>query len=335
MRTIAKFLVPIAFGAFSTVSWAQTPGPRTGNAAPDGVSAAASGRIERLEEQLVDLQGVVAAVETLAKSNAGGGSGYSASSGGASSEQIRQLSQQIADLTQRLERLEARLGSGGGSSGAPLSSSGGMQPRPQANYGTMPADGFDNKEPLPPLGSPQGTERQARQPISTPPSQFGAPPPGLPRSQSAGGDAGLSPRGSSAQTAALSPSSGGARTLYDQALAAFNKREYQAAQTYFGQFMEQYPSDPLAGSAQYWLGESAFVTGEYNTAAQNFLKAFTNYPASEKAPEALLKLAISLRRSGKNDEACDTFAELQRRFPQASPSIAQRSDAEKRRANCT
>ncbi len=95
------------------------------------------------------------------------------------------------------------------------------------------------------------------------------------------------------------------------------------------------PLTRMAGTAQYWLGKSAFVSGEYKRAADRFLKTFTDYPNNEKAPEALLKLAISLRRLGENNAACNSFAELARRFPQAPKTVLQRADAEKRRANCS
>src|SRR5215468_1467252 len=101
MRSVAAALMSLAFAAAPAAS--QSPGSR---ASGDG-NAAIQARLERLEQQIADLQSVVAAVETLAKNNSGGGSGYAAAtSGGASSEQVRQLSEQIADLTQRLERLE-------------------------------------------------------------------------------------------------------------------------------------------------------------------------------------------------------------------------------------
>jgi TolA-binding protein len=64
-----------------------------------------------------------------------------------------------------------------------------------------------------------------------------------------------------------------------------------------------------------------------------FLKSYTNYPASEKAPESLLKLGVSLKRLGENSAACDTFVEIEQRFPQAQ-AIVQRAQAEKRRSNC-
>ena len=107
MKLFAAASISLAMAIAAVPAAAQMSGSR----APAAGEAPAGGRLERLEQQITDLQGVVAAVETLAKSNAGGGSGYAAAAGGgASSEQIRQLSEQIADLTQRIERLEARFG---------------------------------------------------------------------------------------------------------------------------------------------------------------------------------------------------------------------------------
>jgi tol-pal system protein YbgF len=128
---------------------------------------------------------------------------------------------------------------------------------------------------------------------------------------------------------------GPARTLFDQATGALDRREYSAAETYLRQLLDQYPADPLAGSAQYWLGEIASVSGEYKTAADRFLKTSTAYPTNERAPEALLKLGISLRRLGNNKDACATFTELAQRYPRASQSVQQRAGAEKKRASCS
>jgi tol-pal system protein YbgF len=291
---------------------AQSPGSR---ASGDGTAALAA-RLERLEQQIADLQGVVAAVETLAKNNTGGGSGYAAAAGGgASSEQIRQLSEQIADLTQRLERLEA----GGEGNARPLAG----PSRQGSGYGASPATGFENKEQLPPLAPSQG---QAGSYGNRPQQSASA---GQPRPY------GYEPAGAPPRSAPPSSPAEPARALFDQATGALNRREYSAAETYFQQFLDQYPSDAQAGSAQYWLGETAFVSGEYKTAADRFLKTFTAYPTNERAPEALLKLAISLRRLGNNTDACATFTELARRYPRASQSVQQRADAERKRANCS
>jgi tol-pal system protein YbgF len=318
MRTIAAAMFSLAMTAGFFPASAQNYGSRQ----PAESGGPAAGRIERLEEQLADLQGVVAAVETLAKNNAQTGSGYAAASGGgASAEQTRQLSEQIADLTQRLERLEARMGG----SAAPQAG----VPRQDLGYGAAPAGGFEDKQQLPPLGgAPAPGNGRPQQSASAGQPPLGAPP------RSYGGSA-VAPLPVPQQAPQTASTGGPSRTLFDQAYGALNRREYSAAETYFQQFLDQYPSDPLAGSAQYWLGETAFVSGEYKSAADRFLKTFTNFPANERAPEALLKLAISLRRLGNNTDACATFAELAQRYPRAAQSVLQRADAEKKRANCS
>jgi len=323
MRSIAAaavILLAAAGSPFPAYPQGYAPrGPAEGGASLDS-------RLQRLQEQIADLQGVVAAVETLAKSNAGGGSGYAAAAGGgASPEQVRQLSEQIADLTQRVERLEARLGAGGSQ----------PAPRQEMGYGATPAPGFQDKEALPPLNAPQGLAGSYAQrppqmaaagqpPAGTQPRPYGtdvaaAP---LPATRPAG----------AAQSAAISS---GARALFDQGMGALNRREYSAAETYFQQYLDQYPSDPMAGTAQYWLGETAFVSGEYKSAADRFLKTFTNFPSNERAPEALLKLAISLHRLGQDTDACATFSELEKRYPQAPKTVMQRAATEKKRASCS
>jgi tol-pal system protein YbgF len=318
MKTLAAALMSLAAAAAPAA--AQMPGSR----APGDGNAALAARLERLEQQIADLQGVVAAVETLARNNAGGGGGYPAAGGGASSEQIRQLSEQIADLTQRLERLEG--GNAGEGGARPFAG----QSRQGSGYGASPAPGFEDKEQLPPLTPSQGQAsnygmRPQQGASATQPRPYGYEPAGTPPR----------PAPPPLPAPAAAPAAGPARALFDQGTGALNRREYSAAETYFQQFLDQYPADPLAGSAQYWLGETAFVSGEYKAAADRFLKTFTAYPTNERAPEALLKLAISLRRLGNNADACATFSELTRRYPRASQSVQQRADAEKKRANCS
>jgi len=322
MRIIAAPVIFLAILAVLTPASGQS---RRGDA---GDGSALNARLERIEQQLADLQAAVAAVETLAKS--GGGGGYSASYGsGGSSEQVRQLSEQVARLTQRLERLEGRSGANTGPAAEP--------PREQTGYNTVaPASGFEEKEELPPLSTPQDSaDRYAARPApSLPPRQTASAGQAASQSQAYGSDASEQPPISPRPTPAAAPATS-ARALFDQAIGALNRREYPAAETYFQLFMNEYPKDQLAGNAQYWHGEVAFASGEYRKAADRFLKTFTNFPNSERAPEALLKLAISLRRLGENSAACDSFAELQRRYPQGPKTVLQRADVERKRANCT
>jgi tol-pal system protein YbgF len=207
-------------------------------------------------------------------------------------------------------------------------------------YNTIaPASGFEEKEQLPPLGDPQAEpDRFPSRPFSAPSQQTASAGQSLAQPRSYGNDP-LAPAAATPAPrptpAAAAPTASSAKALFEQAYASYSRREYSAAETYFQQFMDQYPKDAMAGGAQYWLGETAFSSGEYRKAADRFLKTFTNFPNNERAPEALLKLAISLRRLGENSAACDSFAELQRRYPQGPKTVLQRADVEKKRANCT
>ena len=99
-------------------------------------------------------------------------------------------------------------------------------------------------------------------------------------------------------------------------------------------FIASHPDDQLAGNAHYWLAETYYVRGDYRKAAGYFAAGYKNFPESSKAPDNLLKLAMSLANLDQPDKACFTFKELSERFPNASQSIMQRAAFESRRAGC-
>ena len=86
------------------------------------------------------------------------------------------------------------------------------------------------------------------------------------------------------------------KELYETAYGYLLQRDYGAAQAAFDDFLAKYPNDSLSGNAQYWLGETHFVRGQYKAAAGAFLKGYQTYAQSAKAPDSLLKLAMSLDR---------------------------------------
>lgn len=287
--------------------------------------AAADRRIDKLEEQIVDLQSQIATLESLANSTPQPSAGDFGSGGGGLDAQMRDLAAQVAGMAQRLQQMERQLGF------TPAPS-----PRPTAQTQQPSREAFSRDPGLaPPARQTQGaptfgsttvepTEPGRGDYSSEPPRRFA----GAPGPQSSP----LQPL-DQRQAQPVRATSPDAKALYDQAYGSLVKREYSAAETYFTQFLKNYPNDALAGPAQFWLGETAFVAGEYRQAADMFLKSYTNYPASEKAPESLLKLGVSLKRLGENSAACDTFVEIEQRFPQAQ-AIVQRAQAEKRRSNC-
>ncbi|NLG76546.1 MAG: tol-pal system protein YbgF, partial [Xanthomonadaceae bacterium] len=58
----------------------------------------------------------------------------------------------------------------------------------------------------------------------------------------------------------------------------------------FSQFLTTFPDSPLADNAQYWLGESHYVTRQFSEALRHFQAVVDKYPDSRKIPDALLKI---------------------------------------------
>lgn len=121
---------------------------------------------------------------------------------------------------------------------------------------------------------------------------------------------------------------------YDHAFKLLSQTDYQGAERALTAFLEQYPSDPLAGNAKYWLGETYYVRGQYAEAAVAFAEGYQSYPDSVKAPDNLLKLGKSLAALDQTADACGTFSELLKRYGDASATILRQAKSEQKRLAC-
>ena len=345
MRTMARKATPmlaalIATGALAAADarandgvmrLAQAPasGQRggAGKAATPPAQAAAGEpqlrqRVEQLEEQLVDMQVTLGTLETLARSG-GGGSAVSARpiGGGGASDAARLdgIETQIRALTAQLEQLAAevrgqrggidRRGDLRGVTDPGLSRQALSEPTVGDAIGGFGATTVTPGGGADPIGSIISSGGGPEGPGAGP----HPPPPLVPAGVGSGADS---------------------RQLYETAYGYLLQQDYGAAQAAFEEFLQRFPSDRLAGNAQYWLGESHFVRGDYKTAAGAFLKGYQTYGESPKAPDSLLKLAVSLDRLGQKDAACSSFAELNTRFPAAPSNIKNRAQSERRRVGC-
>ena len=121
---------------------------------------------------------------------------------------------------------------------------------------------------------------------------------------------------------------------YRNAFGLLSQANYGEAELALRSFVAQNPQDPLAGNAKYWLGETFYVRQDYQQAAVTFAEAYQEYPDSGKAPDNLLKLGMSLSALGNKNDACGTFAELLKRYPQAAATVLQRAKQERQRLAC-
>ena len=92
---------------------------------------------------------------------------------------------------------------------------------------------------------------------------------------------------------------------YQAALDALVER-FEAADSarLFQAFLRDYPSSALLPNAYYWLGESYYVTQNYDLALEAFQTLLSQHPGSRKEADALLKLgycqiALGRRESGE------------------------------------
>jgi tol-pal system protein YbgF len=126
-------------------------------------------------------------------------------------------------------------------------------------------------------------------------------------------------------------------SLHDRYKYAFNflkRRDFEGAEKALKAFVEAYPGNELSGNAQYWLGETYYVRKNYAAAANVFAEGFKRYPKSNKAPDNLLKLGMSLSALERIQDACITFNKLDKEYPNSKAAIKQRYKKELIRLNC-
>jgi tol-pal system protein YbgF len=120
------------------------------------------------------------------------------------------------------------------------------------------------------------------------------------------------------------------RSAYEQVLAG----DYASAEAGFTDFIAAHPESKRIADANFWLGEAQYSQGKYNDAAKTFLNAYKTYGKSEKAPEMLLKLAMSLAALDSRDTACATLRQVAKAYPKASRAIIGKVASEQKRLSC-
>ncbi len=124
------------------------------------------------------------------------------------------------------------------------------------------------------------------------------------------------------------------RDLYNYAFRLLNQTKYEESASAFESFTKKYPKDPLIGNAYYWQGETFYIRRDYVTAADSFRQGFEALPTGPKAPDNLLKLAMSLDALGRNKEACVVLQQVVVKFKKSAASVATRAEQERKRIGC-
>jgi tol-pal system protein YbgF len=105
------------------------------------------------------------------------------------------------------------------------------------------------------------------------------------------------------------------QSQYNRALEFLRARNYAAAVDGFRALAASHPNGQMADNTQYWLGEAYYVTAEYDQAAGAFQRVLAGWPASRKAPDAMLKLGYTQIEQNKLAAARATLQQLVSKFP--------------------
>ena len=123
-----------------------------------------------------------------------------------------------------------------------------------------------------------------------------------------------------AEDVAESVPTGNPQVLYDEALANIMNNNPEEALALFSRFVNEYSNHDLTDNAYYWLGESYYSLGDYESAARHFRVVTDSFSDRDKAPDAQLKLGYSLIELGEIDAAVDVLTDLINRYPESPVS---------------
>ena len=121
---------------------------------------------------------------------------------------------------------------------------------------------------------------------------------------------------------------------YEFAVSFMKIGDYETAEFALREFIDKNKDHDLAGSAQYWYGETFRIRQLYSDAATAYLDGYQNYPKSKKAPDNLLKLGITMVQLGEKDQGCKMISGLKKEYPKASKSVLQKAQYEQKKFKC-
>ena len=122
---------------------------------------------------------------------------------------------------------------------------------------------------------------------------------------------------------------------YEFAISFMKIGDYETAEFALKEFIDKNKDHDLAGNAQYWYGETFRIRQLYSDAATAYLDGYQNYPKSDKAPDNLLKLGITMVQLGEKEQGCTMITGIKKQYPKASKSVLQKAQYEQKKFNCS
>ncbi len=103
--------------------------------------------------------------------------------------------------------------------------------------------------------------------------------------------------------------------LYNAAFELLKARRYDEARAGFLQVLSSWPQSSLLAQSRYWAAECYYVTSNFEAALPEFVQVVSEHPASNKVPDALLKIGYSQYELGSFGEARQALEQVSEQYP--------------------
>jgi TolA-binding protein len=122
-------------------------------------------------------------------------------------------------------------------------------------------------------------------------------------------------------------------STYAQAQEAFKEKAYDRAETLFFQALKD-PISDQTDDALFYLGEIYFQKKNFRSSTEYFSRVIFEYKKSERIPEAIWKLGLSLKMLNKKEMACANFKRLKNQYPAVARQKGAALDEAVKEAEC-
>jgi tol-pal system protein YbgF len=106
----------------------------------------------------------------------------------------------------------------------------------------------------------------------------------------------------------------GEKLAYDAAFEALKNGRYAESSQLFGSYLRQHPNGEYAANATYWLGETYYITQNFQIAFELFQSLVSRFPDSSKVPDALLRVGYCQEALGDTEAAARTLSDVVSRY---------------------
>ena len=108
---------------------------------------------------------------------------------------------------------------------------------------------------------------------------------------------------------------------FNAGVAAFNRGSITTARRAFQQFVQDYPTDPLAPEAYYYLADLLYQENRLQEAIQGFLRVRELFPAARRVPDALYRVGVIYIDLEQLDDAREYLQRVITSYPDSDAAV--------------